>query len=115
MIKLVRVEDIEPNVQIGNYDYCYKLVKDNQGIGYGTINKDKENQLFIFIDKQQRGNGYGKILFSKMLDETKNIGYQEVKITFGKENTPMLKIAEDNGGRQISSDDDSIKYVITIK
>jgi len=115
MINLIKVEDIKPNLQIGDYDYCYKLVKDNQGIGYGTINKDTDNKLFIYIDKQERGNGYGKILFSKMLDETKNIGYQEVKITFDKENVPMQKIAEDNGGRQISSDGDSIKYVITIK
>ena len=114
MINLVRVEDIKPNLQIGEYDVCYKLVKDNQGIGYGTINKDKENQLFIYIDKQQRGKGYGKILFSKMLEETKNKGYQEVNIAFQKENIPMLKIADDNGGIQTSSDGDTFKYVISI-
>lgn len=116
MIKLVKVNGgIEPNPQIGEYDCCYKLLKDNQGIGYGTINKDKENALFIFVDREQRGNGYGKILFSKMLEETKNLGYKEIKIIFGKENTPMLKIAESNEGKQISSDEDSVKYIISIK
>lgn len=115
MINLVKVQKgTEPNLQIGDYDYCYKLVKDEQGIGYGTINKNKENQLFIFIDKQERGNGYGKILFSKMLQETKNIGYNEVKISFEKENTPMKKIANDNGATQISEDENNVKYIISI-
>ena len=116
MINLIKVNKAEgPNLQIGEYDYCYKLVKDNQGIGYGTINKDQENQLFIFIDKQERGNGYGKILFSKMLEETKKNGYNEVNIAFEKENIPMYKIAEDNGAVQISTQGDTLKYVISIK
>lgn len=113
MIKLIR--EGEEILHPEKYEYCYKLVKDNQPLGFGTINKDKENALFIFINKEQRGNGYGKILFSKMLEETKNIGYDEVKITFSKENTPMLKIANDNDGKQISSDEDSIKYVFSLK
>ena len=112
MINLVK--ENEKSLQPEKYDYCYKLVEDNRALGYGTINKDKENALFIFINKEERGNGYGKILFSKMLNETKNMGFNEVKITFGKENTPMLKIAEDNGGRKISSDEDTVKYVIPI-
>ena len=116
MINLIKVNKGDgPNLQIREYDYCYKLVKDNQGIGFGTINKDKENQLFIFIDKQQRGNGYGKILFSKMLEETKNIGYNEVKISFEKENIPMQKIANENGAKQISEDKNNVKYIISIK
>ena len=113
MIKLIR--EGENIINPEKYDYCYKLVKDNQPLGFGTINKDKENLLFIFINKEQRGNGYGKVLFSKMLEETKNIGYDEVKITFSKENAPMLKIAENSGGKQILEDEDSIKYEFSLK
>lgn len=116
MINLIKLQKgTEPNVQIGDYDCCYKLVKDNQGIGYGTINKDKENQLFIFVDKQNRGNGYGKILFSKMLEETKNMGYNQVKISFEKDNEPMLKIVNDYAGTQLSNDGNTLKYVISTK
>ena len=111
MISLISEKSVHPE----KYDYCYKLVKDNQPLGFGTINKDKENALFIFINKEQRGNGYGNILFSKMLDETKKIGFDEVKITFSKENTPMIKIASDNGGKQTFSDEDSVKYVFSLK
>lgn len=113
MCHLVKAD--EENLYPEKYDYCYKLVNDNQPLGFATINKDKENALFIFINKEQRGNGYGKILFSKMLDETKKIGYNEVKITFSKENIPMIKIADDNGGNQTSSDEDSVKYVFSLK
>ena len=113
MINLIK-ENGE-NLQPEKYDYCYKLVKDNQLLGFGTINKDKENALFIFINKEQRGNGYGKILFSKMLEETKNMGYDEVKITFSKENEPMIKIVDDNGGQQTFADEDSVKYVFPLK
>lgn len=111
MLNLISEDSIHPE----KYDYCYKLVKDNQPLGFGTINKDKENAVFIFINKEQRGNGYGKILFSKMLEESKKIGYNEVKITFSKENSPMRKIAADKGGIEISSDEDSVKYVISTK
>ncbi len=113
MIKLIKAGDA--NIEAEKYDHSFKLVKDNQPLGFGTINKDKENSVFIFINKEHRGNGYGKILFSKMLEETKNIGYDEVKIQFSKENTPMLKIADDNGGKQTSSDENSVKYVFSLK
>lgn len=113
MIKLIKAGDANPEAE--EYEYSFKLVKDNQPLGFATINKDKENSIFIFINKEHRGNGYGKILFSKMLEETKNIGYDEVKITFSKENTPMMKIADDNGGKQASSDADSVKYVFKLQ
>ena len=113
MINLIK--ENQEGFQSEKYDYCYKLVKDNQPLGFGTINKDKENALFIFINKEQRGNGYGKILFSKMLEETKEIGFNEVKIAFSKENMPMVKIAEDNGGKQSSSDENSVKYIFSLK
>lgn len=112
MINLIK--ESEELIHPEKYEYCYKLVKDNMPLGFGTINKDKENAIFIFINKEQRGNGYGKILFSKMLEETKNIGYDEVKIKFSKENIPMTKIANENGGKQISADEDSLKYTFSL-
>ena len=116
MINFVKANEEMPiNLPIEEYDSCYKLVKDNETIGFGTINKNKENALFIFIQEEQRGNGYGKLLFSKMLEETKNIGYDQAKISFNRGNMPMLKIATDNGGLHISSDGDTVKYVIPIK
>lgn len=97
------------------YDCCYKLMKGDQPLGFGTINKDKENALFIFINKEQRGNGYGKELFLKMLEETKKMGCNKVKIKFSKENIPMIKIAEGSKGKKVSEDQENIKYVFSLR
>lgn len=113
MIKLERVNE---KVKLDNEcEQYYKLIKDNQEIGYGTINKDKENAFYIFINEEQRGKGYGKLLFSKIIEESKSIGWSEPKITFEKENIPMIKIAVDNGAVLFSSDGAMVKYVIKVK
>ena len=51
----------------------------------------------------------------KMLEKSKNMGYNEVKIQFNKENMPMLKIAEDHNGKEISSDESNLKYIFEFK
>lgn len=116
MINLVKVkEETELNFPVENYERGYKLVKDEQTIGFGTINKDRENAFYIFINEEERGKGYGKILFSKILDESKNIGCNNPKVTFEKENIPMTKITVDNGGTLIWSDGEKVKYEISLK
>lgn len=116
MIKLIKGgEEFNNVLPPKDYEQCYKLVEDDKTIGAGTINKDKENLMYIFVKQELRGNGYGKILFSKMLDEAKKIGYKEIPLTFPKENIQMVKIVNDNGGLHISTDEDEVKYVIPLK
>ena len=116
MIKLIKSnKGLKTEVLPKEYESAYKLVKDDKTIGFGTINNDKENALYIYINEEERGNGYGKILFSKMLDQTKSIGCDRPQITFAKENIPMTKIAVDNGGTLISSDGETVKYRIPTK
>ena len=69
------------------------------------------HSCFYNKDLSKRRNELVKLL---RLDETKKIGFNEVRITFSKENEPMIKIAHDNGGKQISSDEDSIKYEFSL-
>ena len=116
MFKLVEGKDtFEKALPSVNFDKCFKLVKDDKPLGVGTINKDKENLIYIYIKQELRGNGYGKILFSKMMEEAKKEGYQEVKVTFPKDNVRMVKIVDDNGGVQQSTDNNQVKYVIALK
>lgn len=115
MIELVRVDkQIEKILDTVNYEFIYKLVKDNKIIGYGTINKDKENIMYIFIENELRGNGYGTLLFSKMIQEVKNIGYKEARVIFGKENIQMLKIVKNAGGLHLSTNERDVRYLIPI-
>ena len=116
MINFVKVnENAQINIPIKNYESCFKLMKDDKTIGFGTINKNIENQIYIFVEEPERGKGYGNMLFSKMLEETKNKGYNEAQISFNKNNMPMVKIATHNGGKHISSDGDTLKYVVSAK
>lgn len=116
MIKLIQGEDVFekalPNV---NYDKCFKLVENDRPLGVGTINKDKENLIYIYIKQELRGKGYGKILFSKMMDEVKKEGYKEVKLKFSKDNIRMEKIVNDNGGVQLNNNEDDVHYLISLK
>ena len=116
MIKLVKGGDeFEKVLSPREYEQCYKLVNDNETIGVGTINKDKENLLYIFVKQELRGNGYGKILFSKMIDEARKKGYEEVKLTFPRENIQMVKIVNDNGALHQATNENEVKYVIPLK
>lgn len=115
MIDLIKVDKkIEKILDIVDYELIYKLVMDNRVIGYGTINKDKENIIYIFIENELRGNGYGKYLFSKMLQEVKNIGYKEAKVVFKTKNIQMLKIVKNEGGLHLSTNEGNEKYLIPI-
>lgn len=116
MINFVKVnEGTKINIPIRDYECCYKLMREEKTIGFGTINQNEENKLYIFVEEKERGNGYGDLLFSKILEETKNKGYNEVQISFNRNNMPMLKIASHSGGVHISSDGDTVRYVIPIK
>lgn len=94
---------------------CYKYKKDNKEIGLGVINNDENDKIFIYIKKDLRGNGYGKLLFTEVLNELIKRGYEHINVKFGKENIQMLKIVEYNGGLQISTDKKTVKYLIPIK
>lgn len=115
MLELVKVDkNINQIREIVDYEDIYKLVKDDKIIGYGTINKDKENIIYVFIEQDLRGNGYGKILFSEMIKIIEKLGYKDVKIIFKRENIQMLKITEKMGGLHLSSKEGEVQYLIPI-
>lgn len=116
MINLEKVDKrIEEILEVVDYEDIYKLVKDDKIIGYGTINKDKENYIYIYIEELSRENGYGKLLFSKMLEEVKKANFKEIKVVFRRDNIQMLKIVSGVGGVHISSKEENVQYVIPIK
>ena len=116
MFKLIEGKDtFEKALPSVNFDQCFKLLKDDRPLGVGTINKDEENLIYIYIKQELRGNGYGKILFSKMMDVAKKKGFEEIKLTFPKDNIQMVKIVDDNNGIQQSVIDDEVKYIVPLK
>ncbi len=117
MIELLKCEEKigENLLPKEKYDEVYKLVEDKKVIGVGVINYDKENMISILIRKELRGNGYGKILFSKMMEQIKNKGHKQIVLEFEKVNIPMVKIVSDNKGVQVSINENYVKYIVPLK
>lgn len=115
MFELVEGKDtFEKALPSVKFEKCFKFEKDGRTLGVGTINKDKENLIYIYIKQELRGNGYGKILFSKMMEQAKKEGHQEIKVTFPKDNIQMIKIVDDNGGLQQATNNNQVKYIIKL-
>jgi len=113
MIDLIKIDKkIEEILEIVDYKNIYKLVKDDKTIGYGTINKDIENLIYIFIEEKSRGEGYGHLLFEKMVEEVKKDGAKEIRLIFRKDNIKMLKIVTRAGGLHLSTIGENVKYVV---
>ena len=73
----------------------YVMKKDGEILGYGKINSDIRNRLQIFIFPEYRGNGYGKILFGKLVDLFGNS--DPIYLTFMNNNLRALRIASKFG------------------
>lgn len=95
--------------------YCYQFFEDDKTIGAVSVNNSEEDALYLFIRKELRGNGYGKILFAEILKKLKENNYQKIIVQFNKKNMQMLKIIDDYNGMHISTDCNIIKYLIPIE
>lgn len=105
----LKVEDDENDL--------YTLRLDGELIGYGILNKDKDktsNVIWIEIMDKYRGNGYGKALFAKLVEEAKKLGYQRLFLDFPKDNVILKKLVMDYNGIFIANENGISKYVVPI-
>ena len=51
-----------------NAEKYYKFAMDNQIIGNASINNDINNKFYIYINEDLRGKGYGKMLYSEIIN-----------------------------------------------
>lgn len=93
---------------------AYALEENNEIIGYGIILNNDNSKIEIFIKEEYRSNGYGKLLFRKMLEELKKQSYKEIKITFQKNNYRIKNIIVALGGLQLRTDHQEETYLVPI-
>lgn len=105
---------LKDSLENKNCEKVFELLKDDEMIGIGTINKDLDDQIMIFIKKELRGNGYGKILFGEMKNKMKELGYEKINLKFEKSNIKMLKIVKDYGGLHLETNNKTLEYVVPI-
>ncbi len=108
-----------------NYVPCttYVLYVDDVPVGYGRVRHETNNYLENVIgagpigygiSKDYRGKGFGKILFSKLIEECKIFGYKTIKQFPKKDNLATIKIMQKCGG-QIIGDLNDEKVIVEFK
>jgi len=116
MIEFDKMNMIEKqSLKFNLSDNLFSLKLDSKIIGYGKVTDNYNNRIEIYIEQDYRGNGYGKILFEKMIDVIKNLNLNDVHITSPKQNIQMKKIITDFGGKQVSIDDEIVQYILPLK
>ncbi|MCI9110412.1 MAG: GNAT family N-acetyltransferase [Bacilli bacterium] len=103
------------SLKLNMADNIYVLKLDSKIIGYGKIIDDYNNRIEIYIEKNYRGNGYGKLLFGKMLEKVKTLNIRHIYVTLDKKNVQMIKILSYFNGKHVSTDDDTLKYIVPLK
>ena len=93
----------------------YLLKQNNMIIGFGKINNDEcENKVEMYILTESRGNGYGKFLFGKLLEELKNEKIKDISVFIDTKNIVQRKIVEDFNGILVSKDKEKSKFIIPL-
>ena len=94
---------------------AYVLEKYKNIIGYGVVSVDNNNIIEVFIKEEYRSNGYGKLLFGKMLEVLKIKKYKEVTLTIKKDNYRIKNIISYYGGKQLYTNNEEESYILPIK
>lgn len=90
----------------------FALFDNNNIVGY-AFNYEKNN-IFIYVIKKYRGNGYGKILFEYILKYLKGFDVKYIEIKCEQNNNVMNKLALEFNGVQIFCDKNDNYYAIPI-
>ena len=93
----------------------YILKDGEKEIGYGYIKGVEINPIEIFIYENERSNGYGKLLFSKLLEIIKEKEAKLLTFDLPEEQYRMIKIIAYSGGRYIYIKNGVRRYILPIK
>ena len=92
----------------------YILKNGEKEIGYGYFINREINPIEIFINEEERSNGYGKLLFAKMLQVAKEKGLKALIFKIKDENYRFSNIVSTSGALHISSSDGETKWALPI-
>lgn len=101
----LKVSDKENSVK-------YKLVSEDKELGYGYIFDRETNPIEVFVEKEYRSNGYGKLLFNSLLKILKSKGLKGTIFVIDVENFSMLNIIKQAGAVELSRNLDDIKLLL---
>lgn len=116
MLTLKKIEEsLMQTLNIDKSSEAFALYKEDVIIGYGLIYGKSIKQIEIFIKEEYRSNGYGKILFGRMLGELKKKNIKNIKIIFPRENYRIKNIIISFGGIQANTNQKEDTYFLSIE
>lgn len=116
MTNLVLIDkDNYPKIYDESIDKYLLIDEQKNIIGISTINDSLNfNKIRINILDDYRGNGYGKLLFQKTLDEYKN-KYNDKELFFKVHNKNLFNIIlNKQGAVNINNDDGILEYILPL-
>ena len=104
-----------PRIYDESIDKYLLIYEQKNIIGISTINNSLNfNKIRINIIDDYRGNGYGKLLFQKTLDEYKN-KYNDKELYFKVQNKNLFNIIlYKQGAVNINNDDGILEYILPL-
>ena len=105
-------EKKEYNFNLSDNYYAYK--KNDLTIGYARVNVVEPYQIYIFINVDIRGNGYGTKLFNEVLNilRANNVTQIEAETPIG--NRAMIRILEHYNGKEVTRYNDIVHYIVPV-
>jgi phosphinothricin acetyltransferase len=86
----------------------FVAVKNNEVLGYGTFGKYRPHDGFrftvehsIYISKENRGGGIGKLLMEKLIFSAKSLGFHAIIAGIDAENLKSCKFHEEFGFKEV--------------
>jgi ribosomal protein S18 acetylase RimI-like enzyme len=92
-----RYFDTRPISVIENHYVTAVLVSNSAAIGYGHLDKDKDNDvvwLGIAISEMAIGKGFGKLMMSFLVTKADEMNFPCISLTVDKNNTKAIRLYE---------------------
>lgn len=92
----------------------YALVNKGVQIGYGFIKNTEINPIEVYIDENQRSNGYGKYLFAKLVKIVEQKGINVLRFEIDISNYRIKNIIGNLGGQHIMTSNGKQLYILKV-
>lgn len=92
----------------------YLLKKDDKEIGHGYIFSRLVNPIEIYINEKAQSNGYGKMLFTKLLQIIYDGGKTNLVFEIEIQNYKMNNILSSLGGRHVGTNNGKNRWVMPV-
>ena len=109
--------NIEIPFEYNPNDKIYVLKNKDVIVGYGTIlmNNDNKDILYFMIKEKYQSNGYGSMLYKKLLKELDKMNYKSIIIHIPNKNIKAINIINKYENRHLTTVQGISEYLIPIK